>query len=285
MQIFCDSSCDLLNSTLEKINVKPIVFPYSLNGDEQTEIFKSEEDFDNFYAAIRSGKTPKTAGINAYCYEEKFAPVLAAGEDILYVHLSSGLTGTFNFKDQIISDLKQQFPSQKVVFVDSLQVSYGVAELVFAAASLRDKGLSITEIEAELNRLKSHISTCFIPESLFYLQKGGRISLAAAIGGTLLNVRPVIKVTDEGKLQKIGVVAGRKAAIKKLAAIAAENIVESNLPVGIMHACCEEDALLLKDEAQKLMPNKNFELRKIGPTIGTYCGPGTLGIIFNSKQR
>jgi len=285
MQIFCDSSCDLMESTLKEINVKPIVFPYSLNGDEQTEMFKTEADFNAFYTALRSGKTPKTAGINAYSYEEQFAPFLANGEDVLYVHLSSGLTGTFNFKDQIISDLKSQFPAQKVVFIDTLQVSYGVAELVLQAARLRDKGLSIDEIEKQLNALKFHISTCFIPESLFYLQKGGRISLAAAIGGTLLNVRPVIKVTDEGKLQKIGVVAGRKAAIKKLATIAAENVVDSDLPIGIMHACSLEDAKLLQEEVKQLLPSKQLELHQIGPTIGTYCGPGTLGIIFNSKQR
>ena len=285
MRVFCDSSCDLLESTLKELDVTPIMFPFSLDGEEQTEVFKNDSDFDNFYAALRSGKTPKTAGINAYSYEEFFTPALVSGQDVLYVHLSSGLTGTFNFKDQIISDLKEKFPNQKVVFVDSLQVSYGVAELIFAAAKLRDKGLTIEEIEKELNELKLKISTYFIPESLFYLQKGGRISLAAAIGGTLLNVRPLIKVTNEGKLQKVGVVAGRKAAIKKLALVAAENIIESELPVGVMHACCEEDALILKAEVEKLIPEKKVELRKIGPTIGTYCGPGTLGIIFNSKQR
>lgn len=285
MQIFCDSSCDLLESDLCAIGAVPIVFPYSLDGEEQTEVFKQTTEFDNFFAKIRSGKTPKTAGINAFTYEEVFAPYLAKGEDVLYVHLSSGLTGTFNFKDQIISDLKKEFPDRKVVFVDSLQVSFGVAELVLMAARLRDQGLSIDEIESKLNELKYHISTYFVPESLFYLQKGGRISLAAAIGGTLLNVRPVIKITDEGKLQKIGVVAGRKAAIKKLALAAAENIVESDLPVGIMHASSEQDALILKEEVKKLLPNKKIEFHHIGPTIGTYCGPGTLGIIFNSKQR
>ena len=285
MQIVCYSSCDLLGTELAEMNVAPVIFPYSLNGEEQTEMFKTEEDYVNFYTQIRSGKTPKTSGINAFTYEELFTPFLEKGEDILYIHLSSGLTGTFNYAQTVIDDLKQKFPTRKVIFVDSLQVSFGVAELVKHAVRLRDAGRSIDQIAQELNILVPKIATYFIPENLFYLQKGGRISMVAAIGGTLLNVKPVIKVTDEGKLQKVGVVAGRKAAIKKLASVAISNLKNSDLPIGVMHACSKEDALQIKAELEQALPGKIIELHQIGPTIGTYCGPGTLGIIFNTHQR
>ena len=285
MQIICDSSCDLTERELNELNVVPIVFPFSLDGEEQTTMFKTEEDYTNFYTQIRNGKTPKTSGINAFTYEEYFTPFLEKGEDILYIHLSSGLTGTFNYATTIIDDLKQRFPTRKVIFVDSLQVSFGVAELIKHATVLRDAGKTIEDIANELNALVQRISTYFIPESLFYLQKGGRISLAAAIGGTLLNVRPVIKLTSEGTLQKVGIVVGRKAAIKKLATIAKSEIAESPLPIGVMHAASIDDALQVKAETEQLLPNKNVELHQIGPTIGTYCGPGTLGIIFNSNHR
>lgn len=285
MKIFCDSACDMQKDELEKLGITQMDFPFAFDGDEVELSFNSDADYAAFYKQIRSGKTPSTAGINPFLYEEFFSPTLSQGEDILYIHLSSGLTGTFSYVPQIIHSLKEKFPDRKVVFVDSKSVTMAIGLMLQKAAQLQDEGKTIDEIANQIEELKNHIACYFAPENLFYLQKGGRISLAAAIGGTLLNVKPICKSNDEGKIVKIGMVPGKKAAIKKLFLTTKENMRDSDLPIVVMHADNKEDAYVLEQMLRSEFPNKEILIRNVGPTIGTYAGPGTLATVFYADKK
>lgn len=285
MKIFCDSSCDLLKTEIEQLGVIPITFPYTLNGNDQTKLFNSEQDYIDFYAQIRQGKIPATACINNYTFEEIFTPYLKNGEDILYIHLSSGLTSTFNYKNQLLTDLQDKYPNQKIYFIDSLHVTMAIGLLIKKAVELMNSGKSIDQIRDYIENLKNKIACYFAPEDLLYLRRGGRISTAQAVGGTILNVKPICKADNNGKIVKIGIVPGAKAVIKKLCNIVQENMIENELPIVVMHADKKPVAEIIKNELLKIYPNKEILIRPVGPTIGTHCGPGTLAVVFYSNSR
>ncbi len=285
--IFCDSACDLWRKQVEEWGVKEINFPYMLDGEEQSKLLETPEDFDDYFVKLKKGSMPGTASINAHMFKEAFEPVLKSGQDILYIHLSSALTGTFNYLPGIIGELETEYPGRKIYTVDSLHVTMGIGLLVYRATKMLASGKSLVEIKAELETLKNKISCFFAVDDLFFLKRGSRLSTVQAIGGTLLGVKPILKVSDNGKIVRVINVKGRKNVIKKLVYFLetlGENVAD--FPIVIMHANNQEDAQELKDEVVKLVgKDSNVWIQPVGPIIGCHCGPGTLAIVFRSRAK
>lgn len=285
--IFCDSACDLWKNQIEEWGVKRIDFPYSINGEEQEHQLESPEDFDNYYIKLKGGAMPSTASINMYMFREAFEPYLKQGEDILYIHLSSALTGTFNYLPQVIEELEMDYPDRKILTVDSLHVTMGIGLLVYRATRMLKAGKSLEDIKAELDVLKNKIACYFAVDDLFFLKRGSRISTMQAVGGTLLGVKPILKCNEAGKIVKVTNVKGRKNVIAKLVSYLeeyGENV--GDFPIVIMHANKEQDALELKEEIVKIVGNEsNVWIQPVGPIIGCHCGPGTLAIVFRSRVK
>lgn len=287
MVIFCDSACDLWKKQIEEWDVKQIDFPFMLDGEEQKNPLETPEDFDNYFVRLKQGVIPSTASINAHTFKETFEPYLKEGKDVLYIHLSGALTSTFNSLKMAIDELKEEYPKRKICAVDSLHVSMGIGLLVYRAVKMQQAGKTMEEIVSELEFLKNKISCFFAVDDLFFLKKGGRISLLQAIGGTMLGVKPILKCSEMGKIVKVLNVKGRKAVIKQLLYYL-ETLGENaaDFPIVIMHANNQDMAQELKNAVENMVgTHGNIWIQPVGPTIGTHCGPGTLAIVFRSRIK
>lgn len=284
--IFCDSACDLNDEFLKKYGVKKLDFPHALNGEDQKPLQK-DEDYKEYYKKVREGAISSTSSINEYRFREVFEPELKKGNDVLYIHLSSSLTSTFNNLNPILEDFKKQYPDRKMYFVDSLGVSTQIGLLIYLAVKKLKNGESIESVYNFLNDKKFKIACYFVCRDLSYLVRGGRLSKTKAVIGSLLGVKPLLKCDAEGKIIKIEMLRGKVAIMKrfiKLLQEEGENVLD--YPISIVNSDCLADAEELKKEIEKYLGNSdNIWINNLGTTIGTHCGPDTLGLIFHSRTR
>ncbi|MDR1940655.1 MAG: DegV family protein [Clostridiales bacterium] len=286
--IFCDSNCELWHDKAKSLGLKVIKMPYTLSGQEYYYDLGEKTDFKAFYDAMRKGNTPTTSALNAEDYKEYFEPYFKAGEEILYISFSSKLSATFNFMEQAVAELKQKYPNARFVRFDTKGVSMTAGIQVYLAASYYKSGKTIDETVAYLEEITTHIFAEFLVDDLKYLRRGGRISGAAAIMGTILQMKPILKVNSEGELAKSATVNGRTKALTFLVEQFKSNVIEKDkYPVIILHADCEADALKLKERliAENTEGELDIWIQPVGPTVGTHCGPGTLALIFYASGR
>ena len=284
---FTDSNSELWFDKVEKLNLQFISMPYTLNDVESGYDLGKTHDFKNFFNTIKQGGVAKTSALNPQDYINYFEPFLAKGEDILYVHISSGLSATFDFMNQAIAQLKDKYPKRTIKTVDTLNISLGAGIIAYEAALLHNKGASDDEVIKFVEKFRHEISIYFVVDSLQHLKRGGRISSAQAIIGGMLNVKPVLTVTKEGKLVSFGKASGMKKAIAELAEkVKNEGVNVTKFPIGILHADSTEEANLLKDKVRAIVGDKaEIWVQEVGPTVGTHCGPGTIGIAFHSSAK
>lgn len=284
---FTDSNSELWYTEVEKLGIEYISMPYTLEGEEFGYDLGKTHNFEKFYSKIRKGIVPITSALNPQSYVEIFEPFLKMGEDIIYVAFSSKLSGTFEFMQQAISVLKEKYPERKITYVDTLSISLGAGLIAYEAALMHKKGATDEEVVKFVEEFREEVGCFFMVDDLMYLKKGGRISTASAVIGSMLGIKPIICVNDEGNLVKMDKVAGRKKAIQYLAELVrntGKNVAD--YPIGILYADCEEDAKLLKEKVQAIVGKEaKIWCQPVGPTVGTHCGPGTLGIAFHAKHR
>lgn len=284
--VFCDSACDLNQETLDKYSIKKLNIPYALDGEDQEPLI-TDNDYKEYYKKVREGAVSTTSSINEFKFREAFEPELKKGNDIIYIHLSSSLTSSFNCLNNIKEDFKKQYPDRKMFFVDSLGVSTQIGLLVYLTAKKLKAGEDIESVYNYICEKKYKISCYFVCKDLSYLVRGGRLSKFKAVCGTLLGVKPLLKCDDEGKIVKIEMLRGRVAIIKrfiKLLQDEGENILD--YPVSIMNSDCLTDAEELKNEIENVIgKSENIWIDNLGTTIGSHCGPDTLGLIFHSRHR
>ncbi|MDR3293428.1 MAG: DegV family protein [Clostridiales bacterium] len=286
--VFCDSNCELWYDKARELGLKVIQMPYTLDGVEHFYDLGEKTDFKHFYAEVRSGKIPVTSALNAENYREYFEPYFKAGEDILYISFSDQLSATFNYMDLAVKDLRAEYPNVKFVRFDTKGISMTEGIQVYLAKKYFDSGKTIDETVAYLKEITKHIFAEFVVDDLKHLKRGGRVSGAAAAIGTLLNMKPILKVTDEGKLVNTIKVSGKTKALTYLAGQVKEKGLDvDKYPIVIMHADCEEDALKLKEKiiAETGNPNLDIWIQPVGPVIGTHCGAGTIALIFYAISR
>lgn len=282
-----DSTCDLPQEFYQECDIPVAGLSFRLDGKEYTEGPEEEITSKEFYDMLRSGKQSSTVQLNAFEFTTFLEPFLQAGEDILHIVFSSGLSGTYESCRRAAEELKEKYPERKIIVIDSLSASMGEGLLTYYADENRKAGMSIEENADWLESHKQHICHWFTVDDLMHLHRGGRVSKTSAIVGSLLGIKPVLHVDDEGHLILVSKARGRMGSLDALVAKVAETANEDikEQMVFISHGDCPEDAQLLKEKLQKNVGIKKFMISDIGAVIGTHSGPGTLAVFFMGKQR
>ena len=282
-----DSDSDLPFRYVDELDLNMVYMPYIVDGKEYMDDLgrdgKQKEYFDN----MRQGAAPSTSLLPLGAYLEIFEPILAQGKDILFVAFSSQLSGTLNNANAAREELLEKYPERRILIVDTLSISAPQSILVLKAHEMYRAGKPMEEVAAWLEENKLRAQAWFTVDDLKYLRRGGRISAVAATMGTLLDLKPIITETKEGKLVSTDKVRGRKSALRLIADKVAENIDDpaSAMPI-IMHADAPEDAERLEKMLRERIPElPQIQIWYVGPVIGAHCGPGTVAICYFGKER
>ena len=283
-QIITDSGCDLPYEVLEKLDLKMVSLSMVFRG--QTLADSVSGDIKAFYDAMRQGESASTSAVNPDGWACEMEQSLKSGVDVLVITFSSGLSTTYQSAVIAAGDLQEKYPDRKILVVDSKCASLGQGLLCHYAAKKRDQGLSLEELAAWLEENKGNVCQWFTVDDLKYLKRGGRISAATALVGTMLSIKPVLHVDDEGHLVSVSKTRGRKASIQALA----DRMVELALPgendfITICHADCFDDAQALAEMLKEKLGVKEVLIGYTGAVIGSHSGPGTLALFFMGKQR
>ncbi len=281
-QIITDSGSDLSAALLAQLQVKSI--PLTVNFKGQALPDSVDEGIQTIYNGLRQGETATTAAINPEGWKDIMRPSLEQGLDLLVIPFSSGLSTTFQSANIAADELLESYPDRKIRVVDSLGASLGQGLLVWYAAKKRDEGLSLDELADWVENNRLHLCHWFTVDSLVYLKRGGRVSAATALVGTMLNIKPILHVDDEGHLINVSTVRGRKASIKALADKVTETAISTDIAF-ISHGDCIEDAQYLADLLKEKHGVKEVHIGYTGAVIGSHSGPGTLALFFLGEHR
>ena len=285
--ILTDSSADLSADMVRDLGVQ--VLPLSFEMDEK--IYHNypdnrEMDPHQFYELLRNGHTATTSAVNVAQYTELIEPLLQAGQDILILAFSSGLSTTFNSSRLAVEELQEKYPQRKIYTVDTLCASMGQGLLVWLAAQKRDAGASIEEVRDWVEENKLHLCHQFTVSDLHFLKRGGRISATTAVVGSMLQIKPVLHVDDEGHLINIGKARGRNASLKALVDKMEKTVTEEGKKtVFISHGDCLKDAELVADMVWERFGTEDIHINYVGPVIGAHSGPGTLALFYLGTVR
>lgn len=285
--IATDSCSDLPVEILEKYEIPVIPMEFIMDGKAYKN-YPDHREFalEEFYNLMKEGHTGSTSQLSPETIEEFFTPYLEEGNDVLYIVFSSALSGTYANACKTLERLKEKFPERKIFFVDSLTASTAQGKMVYEAAKNRENGFSIEDNVASLEETKLNLAVWFTVDDLQCLRRGGRLSATAAFLGSLLSIKPVLHVTNEGKLVPVEKTMGRKASLLSLVKRCKEDILDpENDAVFIASAMAFEDEKRIEEKLRKELNVKNVFVSKIGPVIGMHSGPGTFLITFYSKKR
>lgn len=283
--IITDSCCDLSYSYISENNLEVIPFPFSIDGKEYVDDFGRFLSYEDFYNELRNGATPLTSQISAFTFEQVFKKYVSEGNAVIYIGFSSALSQTFNNSILARNIVLEEIPEADITVIDSKSASIGLGAIVFYANELLKQGKPKDEIIEwiENNKLKSN--HWFIIDSLEHLKRGGRISAASAAVGTMLDIKPLLNVDDEGKLNVLKKIRGRKKAIRELLD-ELQNIKNSEeQTIFINHGDCLKDAEQLRDLVLNEVNVKDVVINYIGPIIGSHTGPGMLCLVFMGNKR
>ncbi len=283
-QIITDSACDLPQAVLEKLQVNTVPLHVLFRGENRTD--SVDAGLKEIYAGLRAGEKTSTSAVNPEGWAAVIEPALAAGQDALVLAFSSGLSTTYQSAVIAAGELMERYPDRKVRVVDTLCAALGQGLLVHYTCQKRDEGLSLEELTDWVENHKLHICHWVTVDDLMYLKRGGRINAATAVVGTMLQIKPIIHVDDEGHLINVGKARGRKAAMAHLVKQMQElGEGYDNSTVFICHGDCLEEANQLKEMALQSEGVKEVFVGNLGAVIGSHAGPGTLALFFLGKHR
>ena len=283
-RIITDTCCDFPAEVYGELGLG--VVPLSVNFRGESVNTYTEEWLKDMFDGLRAGEIATTAAANPADWAAVIEPALAAGEDVLVMAFSSGLSTTYQSAVIAANDLMEKYPDRKVNVVDTLCASRGQGLLVYYACKKRDEGLDLAELTAWCEEKKFNLCHWFTVDDLMYLKRGGRVSAATALVGTMLQIKPVLHVDNEGHLINVSKVRGRKASIEALA----KKLGETGLPgendtIFICHGDCMDDAKYLEKLAKEKYGVKNVVIYYVGAVIGSHSGPGTLAIFYLGEHR
>ncbi len=283
--IFTDSGCDTSAELLNEWGIKKEDLTFRFDGNDK-EYRDSEMPVKEFYQRMRDGEVARTSAINSETFKEAFRTELEKGNDILFVAFSSGISTTYNSGRLAVEELKEEFPERKLYAVDSLCASVGSGLLLYVMSQKRKEGMSIDDLYKFTEENKLKIAHWFTVEDLKYLKRGGRISAASAFVGTVLNIKPVLHMDDEGKLINMIKVRGRKSAIKALADKYTNTAEDpENGLVFIGQTDSMDDAKALAAILKERHGVEVHHFSDVGPVIGAHTGPGLVVMCFFAKER
>ena len=284
--IMTDNMADLPEDYIREHNLEVLSLSYILDGETYDRDHPLE--VGEFYHRMREGSMPTTSQVNPEQAKEAFTACLEQGKDVLYIAFSSGLSGTYNSGKIAAEEIREEgrFPDRKLMVLDSLSASLGEGLLVHKAVQLKEAGKSMEEAAAWVEEHKLEICHNFTVDDLFHLHRGGRVSKATAILGTMINIKPILHVDNEGHLIAIGKVRGRKKSLSTLVDRMGEQIKGFENPeVFISHGDCIEDARYVEKLVRERFGVESFIINYVGPTIGAHSGPGTIALFFMGNPR
>ena len=285
--IITDSNCDISQKMVDEIDVQVIPMEYRL-GDNVYYNYPDEKEqkISEFYTNLRDGILPSTAQINMMTYIEKARPILKEGRDVLFLIFSSRLSGSFNSCQLAVNELKEEFPERKIIAEDTLAASMGEGLLLYYAASQRKAGKTIEETAEWVLNNRLSVAHWFTVDDLNFLHRGGRVSGASAVVGSMLSIKPVLHVDEEGCLKPVSKIRGRIKSLDTLVTKLAETIdTKLGDVVFISHGDCEDDAKYVYEAIKEKHGIKRIEINNIGPVIGAHSGPGTVALFWMGNKE
>lgn len=286
-EIYVDASIDVENSYITDNNIHFIPMKYMIDDQEYVmDRQQTEEELDHFYQKMKDGSITGTSQITPYTYEQVFRKEAEQGHNVLYLCLSSGLSSTYASSLNAAQSVMEDFPDVKIESVDTLGATGGVGLLLMQAIKGRDEGKTISENAAYLRQIAPDIGFWFMVEDREYLKRGGRVSATAAFAGNVLNLKPVLKINDEGKLINISKQRGVQRAVKYLLECyegSYDDTISSDVIVA--HAVCKERAEKMRDEILRINPGAKVQICPMGPVIGSHTGPGFAAIIHFGNRN
>lgn len=284
--ITTDTTCDLPAEYILENDIGLLALCYTIDGETYRGYAANSLSDKVFYDKMRAGSMPQTMQVNPEQAKEVFEAILKERKNILHIAFSSGLSGSYNSALMAAQELCERYPDNKIVVVDSLCACMGEGLLVYKVAEMRKAGKSFDEVCRWAEQNKLHVIHNVAVDDLNHLHRGGRVSKASAVVGTMMGIKPILKVDNEGKLLAVDKVRGRKQALTHLVTQMEEQLgAYQNDVVFIAHADCLEDAKFVQDTVKKRLGIKNFVIHSIGPTIGAHAGPGTVALFFMGQQR
>ena len=286
--LFTDTDTDMTPKMAEEYGYRLISMPYSIE-DKNIYPYVDFDEFNahEFYDVLRSGVVPKTSALNVDEYKEYFEPVFANGDDILYLHFSRNMSGTFNAMEIAARELLEKYPERKFDAIDTNGISIGSLILLEQAGEMYKRGAGVEEIRRFIEEENRRYAIYFFADDLSFFKRSGRVSGLAGAMGTLLSIRPIMHINDEGKLVSIGKEKGRKKALERLISTVIElgDEVEKHRII-ITHSDTPE----IVEEAERMLKSHfgehlDIEIVDVNPTVGCHCGPNTIGICFRAKHR
>lgn len=293
MENFILTTCttaDMPKEYFEKRNIPYVCFKYILDGKTYLDDLGVTTNIDEFYENIANGAMPTTTQINAEEFSEFFEPFLKNGNDILHLSFSSGLSGVSNSARLACEELSEKYPDRKIYVIDTLAASSGLGLLVDIAADIRDSEASIDEARDKIESIKLKIHHWFFSTDLTHFKRGGRISSASAIAGTLLNICPLLNVSFDGKLVSREKIRGKKKVIERIVQKMIENADDRTNYNGkcfMCHSASYDDARAVADLVEANFPNlaAPVMINNIGTVVGSHTGPGTVALFFVGDER
>ncbi len=285
--LLTDSSADLSAEMVRELDIQVLPLTFTLNETNYCN-YPDNRDMDPhlFYEKLRAGEVATTSAVNMAQYTEMLEPLLQAGQDVLVLAFSSGLSATFQSSRLAVEELLEKYPSRRLYTVDTLCASMGQGLLVYLAARKRQEGASIEEVRDWAEANKQSICHKFTVDDLHFLKRGGRISTTTAMVGSMLNIKPVLHVDKEGRLVSIAKARGRQASLKALVDQMEQTAIDPHSQtVFISHGDCLEDAQTVAQMVRERFGVRNIWINYIGPVIGAHSGPGTLALFYVGTER
>lgn len=284
--ITTDGGSDLSVEYLQEHGIDAVPLYYNMDG----QIYGGEnaQDPHEFYDLMRQGKMPTTMAANPEEVEKMFRKYIEEGYDILHIGFSSALSGTYNVSAMVANQLMEEMPEVKIVAIDSLAASLGQGLLVHKANEMKNAGKTLDEVAQWVEDNKLHLAHQFTVDDLFNLHRGGRVSKTTAIVGSLIQIKPVLHVDDEGRLVATGKVRGRKKSLNALVdnmAATVGDYLDKNDIIFISHGDCPEEAQAVADKVKERFGIDKFHIGYVNPVIGAHSGPGTMALFYLGEKR
>lgn len=284
--IVIDSCSDLPRDFVEKNNIPALGINVKLNEMEFVDDFGKTITYKEFYDALREGEMPTTAQVNSEAYKEEFLKHVKQNKSVIYFAFSSALSGSINSANIAKSEILEEYENADITIIDTKSASLGEGLIAYYAYEMLKRGCSKEEIVNWVEENKLKVNHWFTVDDLNHLKRGGRISGTQAVVGTLLNIKPILNVDNEGRLSPVAKVKGRKKALKTLVDKFREKVVNPEEQViFISHSDCAADAELVKSMILEEFQVKDFIINPIGPGIGAHTGPGTVTLFFMGDSR
>ena len=285
--LITDSSADLSQEMVQELGVTVLPLSFTIQGKVYRNYPDNREmDLPLFYDMLRAGELATTSAVNVAEYTQAVEPILQEGKDVLILAFSSGLSSTYQASVLAAGELREKYPDRKIYTVDTLCASLGQGLLVYLAAQEQRKGKSIEEVRDWAEETKLHLCHQFTVDDLHFLKRGGRISATTAVVGSMLQIKPVLHVDNEGRLINIGKARGRQASLKALVDKMEKTVTEEGKKtVFISHGDCRKDAVAVADMVRERFGTQDIRINYVGPVIGAHSGPGTLALFYLGTER